>query len=173
MNESFYIENGLELMSDEFSNNIHFLPNSIDINEESFDSDMNQQNNSFHYNLINSDNKEINLEEKALNANNDYGQNLSINSGFHSTASTSTLPKHYKFENIENEIVQKFNLDEKTKKAFKNDERVKSIEEEASDENFAVEKRRRAKKGTIVEEEEKENEKKKKREKTKNSRRRT
>ena len=108
----FDIENGLELMSDEFSNNNPFLPNFTDINEESFDSDMNQQNNSFHCNLINGDDKEINLEERALNAknaNNDYGQNLSINSDFHSTASTSTLPKHYKFENIENEIVQKLN----------------------------------------------------------------
>ena len=69
-----------------------------------------------------------------------------------SNANVSTLPKHYKFENIKNEIVEKLNLDEEIKKAFKNDERVKSIEEETSDENFAVEKRKRAKKGTIVEE---------------------
>jgi hypothetical protein len=46
-------------------------------------------------------------------------------------------------------------LDEETKKAFKNDERVKSIEDETSEKNFAVKKRRRAKKGTIVKEEEK------------------
>ena len=72
-----------------------------------------------------------------------------------STANGSTLPKHYKFEDIKNEIVPKLNLDEETKKAFKNDERVKSIEDETSDKNFAVKKRRRAKKGTIVKEEEK------------------
>jgi hypothetical protein len=147
MYENFPKENEFEFESefefDEYSNNNFFLPSYDDVNKKSLNSDMNQQNNFSYDNLIESDNKEIS------------GQNISINSGLISTANGSTLPKHYKFENIKNEIVQKLNLDEETKKAFKNDERVKSIEDETSDKNFAVKKRRRAKKGTIVKEEEK------------------
>ena len=136
---------------DEDPNNNNSNISIISFSKISEDVEDDQQKKSFDNNLKNIFNREINLEESAV-ASNDCGQNLSINSGLPSNANVSTLPKHYKFENIKNEIVQKLNLDEEIKKAFKNDERVKSIEEETSDENFAVEKRKRAKKGTIVEE---------------------
>lgn len=90
--------------------------------------------NALYYNLNNQEIKEEKkaneeIEEKEI-------KEIEIN---------ESLPPHYPYNKIKNEILPKLDIDSSIQESFVDNDNIKKIEYETSDDNFSIEKRSRAK----------------------------